>query len=134
MQLVIKENYERDFIDLLIEKIKRDIMYNISRNKLIPYDIYINKNYSFKKTRLAIEFIKKALNTFRVINLDTDGYIIELDKTQRIDNVKVEEIVKLINYGNINLSSYPFLLDEFKRVDNDIDSYYYSYKNLGVVY
>lgn len=134
MQLIIDKNYEREFIDLLIEKIKRDILYNISRDKLVPYDIYINKNYKFKKVRLSIEFIKKALNNLKIIHLDTDGYIIELDKTQRIDNVKVEEIVKLINYGNIGLSPYPFLLDEFKLMNDNIETYYYSYDTLGVVY
>lgn len=124
--------YTDDFLNYILAKF-RDIYYEIvDGRKLAPFEVYINElpEYKsvFKKYMSAYEICLMALYNIVVLKYDS-SYVLKIDETQKIPqtNIKIIEICKLINNGNIMLKAYPIFTDVFKYVQTHVENYYAEY-------
>lgn len=124
--------YTDEFLDFLIQKIRDKFTKDVKIEKLEPFEIYINElpRYKsiFKKYMPAYEICLMALYNIVVIKYDS-SYVLKIDETQKIPqtNIKIIEICKLINNGNIMLKAYPIFTDVFKYVQTHVENYYAEY-------
>lgn len=131
MKIIINKEYGYNFVNAVKRKIIRDIKLSINMAKLYPIDRYLSEvlllDYS------AIDIIKFSLKHFVIIIYD-DKYELKIDENIIYkDNIKLISLVKLINFGNLELRPYSIYTNEFNEITDNIDNLYIVYKRTGIV-
>lgn len=131
MKIIINKEYGYNFVNAVKRKIIRDIRLSINMAKLYPIDRYLSEvlllDYS------AIDIIKFSLKHFVIIIYD-DKYELKIDENIIYkDNIKLISLVKLINFGNLELRPYSIYTNEFNEITDNIDNLYIVYKRTGIV-
>ena len=131
MKIIINKEYGYNFVNAIKRKIIRDIKLSINMAKLYPIDRYLSEvlllDYS------AIDIINFSLKHFVIIIYD-DKYELKIDENIIYrDNIKLISLVKLINFGNLELRPYSIYTNEFNEITNNIDNLYIVYKRTGIV-
>ncbi len=123
----------KQFGNWLINKINDLFIQRINKSKLIPWDIYLNQEPSYKSIYL------KKISTFDILmigirNLVCDDIpgklIIKIDPNQYVpglDRIRINSICKLITYGNTSIKGYPIILDILNEIADNIDNYIEQY-------
>lgn len=135
MKVLFTDNenkYDVEFIDVLIRKIRNLFFERLNRNKLIPFEVFINENPEFnslyKKSFSAYEICLTAMYNLKVIKYGI-MYNIEIDSTAKLPgtDIKLIQLCELINDGNLVLKAYPIFSDVFKEIQSKIEEYYAEY-------
>ena len=122
------------FIKLLIPYIKHNILQNINNIQLSNIDRYVEesnilndyktKNVTFKSRRIII----MAINNLTV-NKGKDYYIIEIDNNIIYPgySITLENLCKLINFGNMDIKGYPIITNAFNHITVNVRGYFNRY-------
>lgn len=138
MNLIIqnKSNIElTDFCNFIINKMQEYLPSIIDERKLVKFNEYLNNNYQIRFTYKAYTLSVKSLLISGVYNLvckkHGNDYIIEIDRNVNIPNtyIKLIDIIKLVNYGNLSLQAYPIYDELMNKFANDLDMLYEQYIN-----
>ena len=139
MELKLQDNHE--FVDVgfgtwLIPKLSAKIINNIDSKKLVVWNKYLTTSTSIKRLYNK-EYSAQDILIFAARNLVCSGIpgqiSITINKNIRapgFDRISLYELVKLINYGNLNVKGYPVFTDTLHQVAEDIDSYLELYYRL----
>ena len=123
------EEYDADFFNWLIEKIRLLVIADLNADKLIKIDNYINNNKffisPFKKSISSKEALYIALYHLKIHEY-WDRTVIAIDENIIIPNTKTKvlTVVKLINFGTMSVLGYPILIQKFKYVEEHLDELY----------
>ena len=128
----IEDKYTDDFFEFVKYKM-RDYFYNhLKDKKLEPFDIFINENPKyqsiFKKHISSYDICISALYNINVLRFGKN-IVLKIDENALIPNtnIKLIELCKLINEGNLVLKAYPIFTEIFKYVKDKIDEIYIEY-------
>ena len=126
-----------DFGMWLIPKIKARLIADINKYSLKQFDEYINTTTSLDKLYSRIQYHSKDIIVFAANNLTCSGddgeIVIRFDLTKLVpgfNQLRLNDAVKLINYGNLEIKGCPIFTNVFKHFEEEIDSYiglYYNY-------
>ena len=116
----------------LMPSMQKTFISHIDDRLLVKFDKYLTDVYSqyvngiISTRKLIIDCI------YNLIYNKTDStYIIEINPNTKIDTIDVKhiDIARLVNYGNMQLSSYPIftdLFDYYAQVFPDMFKRYYN--------
>lgn len=131
-----ENKYSDDFLDFINRYIIIKIISSINTRKIQPIEEYINQ-YSdiptlFKKYISVNEVIISG--AYNIIYSRINNKIVfEIDPTQIYSgtSAKLNELCKLINYGNLVVKGYPIFTKAFDYFKDNIDNYYDNYMQGG---
>ncbi len=137
MELIIENpnNLNLDaFCSYLISEMIEYIDNTINDNQLIRFDSYINNNLKIKfidkfpRLLKSRDILITAVQTLYYVK-QGDDYIIKINPNNFIPNTyaKFIDIVSLINYGNMQLQSYPIIDEMFDYFAANLNQYYNDY-------
>ena len=137
MELIIENpnNLNLDaFCSYLISEMIEYIDNTINDNQLIRFDSYINNNLKIKfidkfpRLLKSRDILITAVQTLYYVKQGND-YIIKINPNNFIPNTyaKFIDIVSLINYGNMQLQSYPIIDEMFDYFAANLNQYYNDY-------
>ena len=134
LSVEIKEDNEA-FSNWLLQIIKQEIISNLNIRKLKLYETYIKESNVF-------EFDEKTLNNFNLTNviytfiktlrkdIYKNNYVYHFNLHLKYSTVTFYEIVKLVNYGNMDVIGYPIITDVLDNIRNNLDKYEKMYESL----
>lgn len=122
------------FCSYLISEMVDYIDSTIDSNQLIRFDEYINNNLNIRFIDKLPRLLKSkniliaAVQTLYYIKQGND-YIIKINPNNFAPNTyaKFIDIVSLINYGNMQLQSYPIIDEMFDYFADNLNQYYNEY-------
>ena len=122
------------FCSYLISEMIEYIDNTINDNQLIRFDSYINNNLKIKfidkfpRLLKSRDILITAVQTLYYVKQGND-YIIKINPNNFIPNTyaKFIDIVSLINYGNMQLQSYPIIDEMFDYFAANLNQYYNDY-------
>lgn len=122
---IIDENFAR----WLVPYIRTRLIASISQYKLAQWDDYITNSTTitklYDKEYKASDIIIFAANNIVYTCLPGE-IIINFDNTKFIpgfDRLRIDTIVKLINYGTLEIKGCPIFLNTFNYFEKHIDLY-----------
>jgi serine/threonine protein kinase len=134
MELVFKKSNKinRPFIAYLLNTIKVLLRLKIIRKskKLKVLDDYMHDNGIIPKDLKCKDILIQALSTMVLVNLE-DVYIISINKNIKIrGKYKLYELCKFINYGNLEVSGVPIIIEVFNHIADNFYVYLSRYKKM----
>ena len=122
------------FCSYLISEMIEYIDNTINDSQLIRFDSYINNNLKirfidkFPRLLKSRDILITAVQTLYYVK-QGDDYIIKINPNNFIPNTyaKFIDIVSLINYGNMQLQSYPIIDKMFDYFAANLNQYYNDY-------
>lgn len=134
MNLIIDQELDldlSDFCDFIIKYIQENLSRSLDERKLLRYDDYINNNikidFAYNKRRIlsskeliissTYNLIKRKFSKYYMIEIDPNIYI-------KDTNIKLVDIIKLINYGSLTLQPYPIYSNIMEEIAGDLDTLY----------
>ena len=134
MNLIIDQELDldlSDFCDFIIKYIQENLPRNLDERKLLRYDDYINNNikidFAYNERRIlsskeliissTYNLIKRKFSKYYMIEIDPNIYI-------KDTNIKLVDIIKLINYGSLTLQPYPIYSNIMEEIAEDLDTLY----------
>lgn len=126
------KKFDNDFFNVVKEKLL-DLYYEkVNVEKLLPFEEYINelpkyksllKNYIYATEICQIAFYNVVMLRFG------DNITIKIDEKVRLPNtnIKLIDLCKLINNGNLKLQAYPIFTEIFDEAKKNIEKYYIEY-------
>lgn len=137
MELIIDNPDNLDlnnFCSYLISEMIDYMENTINDSQLIRFNEYINNNLNIRFIDKLPRLLKSrnilitAVQTLYYVKQGND-YIIKINPNNFIPNTyaKFIDIVSLINYGNIQLQSYPIIDEMFDYFANNLNQYYNDY-------
>lgn len=113
--IVISDKVPNDFVyDYLPKKLFRLIIKDIDRRKFDAFDEYIHEELKLDVN--CLDIIKIALSRLDVKHLK-NVYIINISDTYKIDRYTDRQLIKLIDYGNIDMKGAMIVEKAFNYVD-----------------
>ena len=129
-------NYDELFFSFLKDKIREKFYDEVNVKKLLPFEIFINENPKykslFKKYISAYDICLTAFYNLKLIDYKPI-YLLKIDEVIKLPNtnIKLIELCKLIDNGNIGLKAYPIFTKVFKYVQEHVEEYYAEYTFKG---
>ena len=128
-----KDNkYTYDFLEYVKSKC-RDIYYEkVNVKKLKPFEVYINELPEYKslmkKYISANEICISGLYNIMILHYG-QNIVFKIDENNLLPNTKIKiiELCKLINNGNLLLKPYPIFTEIFDEIQKNIEVYYAEY-------
>lgn len=128
----VENKYTEGFFDFLIRKTQTRFFENLNVKKLESFEVFINESPRYKslfrKYISAYDICVTALHNLKVLRYETLSSIV-IDNTVLMPgtSIKVLELCKLIDEGNLGLKAYPIFSNTFKEVQGEIETYYAEY-------
>lgn len=137
MRLILPVNseYDDDFVEWLLNHIRRSILSYINIRKLAVFQDHLESSPLIKSklglsehlpllTDVVIQSV--YLIQYRKVN---DRYIIELNPSIRVNGTKakVAALCRLVNYGGFTLRGYPIYSNVFNHFKTNANRYYKRY-------
>ena len=134
MNIIIPNTYDRDFIDKLVAKIIDDIKLKLITTNFELLTMWIQVEYGFDESVTCKKILEFALNHFEIVST-TSNYIIQFNPITYYTGttIRLITLLKTITYGTRHFKGNTILIDEFKRVNTNLDNLYQQYRFLGVV-
>lgn len=129
-----KENDEQ-FSNWLLRVIKQELMSNLDPRKLRYYEDYIKESNIFNMDEKTLRnlnlnnVVYVFINTLRK-HVYKHTYVYSFNTDMRYGEVTYYEIIKLISYGNTEVRAYPFIVEVFYDIYNNIEKYEYIYNTM----
>lgn len=120
-------NLTQDFAKWMLDILKSNLNSNLDKKKL---GNCIEHLFSDIHTNLSIEVLwKKCLDALIYQIIDDTFIIIRFNPNLYIvNNIKVETLVKLINFGDLEHKGYPIFTETFTSIASEISDYVTLYK------
>lgn len=137
MRLVIpyKSEYDKEFLDWLLERVKGEIIKSINVKKLRKFDeiqetlqIFKLKPHMLKQPVDFVQTIFKGIDLLRYKHIK-DAYIIYI-KPNVVHSyylATIDSLCKFVNCGRNDIRGYPIFSKTFNRVSAQISKYYKIY-------
>lgn len=130
MKLIIsKSDVVTDrFIIYLRKRIVTELSFCIYDTHIKLFETYINTNKIFN-VDIDIRYLLRTFISTLYIKQTKESYILEFNTNicYPTTDISLFSIVKFITYGNKEINGYPFILETFKRINNNIEQYYNLY-------
>lgn len=112
---------DEGFIRYLIELLQAYIADSVDYAQLLRCDAYLKTNSLIDSFDSTLQIIKESLKSFVWTETEKVFEIsIKNDKIVKGKVAKLNEICKLINYGNLEFKGYPIFSDAFGYFENHI--------------
>lgn len=123
-----------DFGSWLISRIQYNFNYHVDLNKLQVWDEFFESSADYnsigdnKISTLAIlqsglkNLICQDLPDKLIIRINPNQFVIGLDR------VKVDQVCRLINFGNTSIKGYPIFTELFNEIVENINEYVDEYE------
>ena len=132
MELHIPRKCGYRFSRLLINKMYRDVMRDFRVSKSNKLENYLDEQFGLNiHTK---DLLRECLVSLQ-IQEKTDYLRIYIDPNKKYKNtdLTVKNLVNFVTYGNADIKGYPIVLDEFKKISKNLNTYYKTYKITGVL-
>jgi hypothetical protein len=126
------------FARWLVNQVKQELVHQLNPSKLDKWDDYLNSGETFEVINVKrVSSREILLSGIRGIVYELSPYTltIHIDRNQKVfglNNVKLETVCKLINYGNTSISGYPLFSEVFSGVRDNIGTYIDRYVSMGI--
>ncbi len=135
LEIINKNNLDLyDFCIWLEDKLFNYLNSSIDDRQLDRFDDYINKNIQINFIDKLPRFLKSRnilLSAFKNLDVRKQGksYIIGIDPLKFIPNTNAKfiDIIRLINYGNMEINGYPIIDNTFDYFANNLQDLYQQY-------
>ena len=133
MKIHIKHKCSREFILYICNIISTYILSHMDYEQIRGIETLINLDTS--KMLFGTKFISlkdliiSATQNLRIQKIDNLYYIIDINPNVFVPNTKIKllDVCKLINYGNLTVKSYPIFTCAFNNIKNNYNAIYNSY-------
>ena len=134
MNLIIPIEYNIDFVAKLIDKFVRDVRLQLLVTDFRLLDLWIQVEFGFSSRVSCKEIIEYALDYIDVVTM-TEHYKIEINPTINYPgtSIRLITLLKTINYGTRHFKGIPIIVNEFERLNIDLDTLYLTYEMIGTV-
>ena len=129
-----KENDEQ-FSNWLLRVIKQELMSNLDPRKLRYYEDYIKESNIFNMDEKTLRNLN--LNNVVYVFIKTlrkhtykHTYVYSFNTDMKYGEITYYEIIKLISYVNTEVRAYPFIVEVFYDIYNNIEKYKYIYNTM----
>ena len=129
MKLYIKDFGDINFIKIAFPKIIiNQLIYNIKDKKCIKMENYLNLNYS-----ISLLDVVECLKNNLIVNKINNIYVIEINEMtlEKNSKVKLSSLIKLIDYGNIEVKGINLFNKVAKNLIRNIMEVYKLYMIKG---
>lgn len=128
----VENKYTDKFLSYLKSKFFNVFYKKINYKKLEPFEIYINELPKYKSLMRnyisANEICISGLYNIMVLRYG-QTIVLKINENIFLPNTRIKliELCKLINEGNLLLRPYPIFTEVFDEIKKDIEKYYASY-------
>lgn len=137
MTLMIDHEYARnDFLSFLKRRMLGYISMHINLDKVKAFDEYFESD-AFKRSYGDTEvcsatIFKMSVTNLKIVHYPTYATISIDDKLMYPDtNIRLIDLCKLMNYGNLSVDAYPIISDTFRHFSTHMKYYVNKYR-LGI--
>lgn len=124
MMNIANYNYDNQFFyEYIPDKIKEFILLNYNESyvsQINKYLIEIGIKTNFQ------EIINKAIDTLKII-INDDWCTINIDYSQVLSGRRLQDLINLIEYGNLEIKGYPILKEAFRYIELNEEELYSEY-------
>ena len=120
------DKYTDEFFDFVKEKIRSYFYTHVKVKKLEPFEVFINESPEYKfplrKYISCYDICIAALYNIVVVRYGRN-IVLKIDENSVVPNtnIKLIDLCKLINEGNLVLKAYPIFTEIFNYVKNNIE-------------
>lgn len=133
MKLQINHKCSREFILYICNIIRAYILTNIDYEQVKGIETIINLDTS--KLLFGTKFVSiksliiSATQNLRIQKVNNSYYVIDINPNVVVPNTKLKllDVCKLINYGNLLCKGYPIFTCAFNNIKNNYNAIYNSY-------
>ena len=130
------EFFDARFAQWLITRVQEVFYTKLDKNKLVKWNTFFDNSTQFNT------ITGKPFDTEQVVLFAIKSLIYEVESSEltikfspnklvpNLDRVKVEMIVKTINFGTAEITGYPIFTETFDAVADNINNYVEEYVNL----
>lgn len=118
--------YIKPFVNYLLGELKLLLKSSIDRNKCSAFDNYF-KSIGLKESTYSL--LIKSVNHLKIREYSS-YFVIEFDAKIYKNTLSYEKIAKIVNYGVDNINCYNIFEEIFKKVVDNLDSYYLIFKEI----
>ena len=119
MKLAINKKYNKEFAYKYLPELIYKLIYNSGCN-------YTQINNRFNINSLYV--FRIVLKTL-IRSETTDEYILSINKNLKLYNMHLDNLIKLISYGNRETKGVPILLNVFSYIENNLEQIYARWLN-----
>ena len=134
MTLLVEEKYNKiDFLKFLKRRILTYFASVVNTKKVLPYDEYF-KSDEFKEkfgdvSISSLLVIKLGITNLKVVTYPTYSTISINDAVMYPDTkIRVLDLCKIINYGNLSVDAYPIFTNVFLHFKINMKKYVNKYE------
>lgn len=129
LQLPLSEDYDKDFVFWLTIRIRRELFSNIDSKQVDRFNMLF-KDDSFD----FYEVISTAASSLKCKQIKS-GYVIYIDPIVRYGNtnITINQLAKLMNYGQFGIKGYNLFTKVFNKVKANIALYCEEYYSLFIL-
>ena len=124
MMNIANYNYDNQFFyEYIPDKIKEFILLNYNESyvsQINKYLIEIGIKTNFQ------EIINRAIDTLKII-INDDWCTINIDYSQVLSGRRLQDLINLIEYGNLEIKGYPILKEAFRYIELNEEELYSEY-------
>lgn len=124
MMNIANYNYDNQFFyEYIPDKIKEFILLNYNESyvsQINKYLIEIGIKTNFQ------EIINRAIDTLKII-INDDWCTINIDYSQVLSGRRLQDLINLIEYGNLEIKGYPILKEAFRYIELNEEELYNEY-------
>lgn len=127
-----KNSYPDEFVDYLIIQLQKRFLKTLEVNKLKELEDYLNSVPKYKS--IFIKYLKaKDICIAGIYNISADRtktnlrLYINPNVKYYGTNIKLVDLCKFINNGNLQCPGYPIFSESFNYIKNNIEKYYLKY-------
>jgi len=127
--------YSQDFLNFVRAEIPDIMVRTCQIPKLALLETFLNANYSKPlsgKPYNAYELCIIAMYNL-ITKQESENYIIKINPNAIYPGtyLKLVDLCKLINFGNLGIKGYPIFTEIFRKVENNIVNLYEKYEGLN---
>lgn len=118
-----------DFCDYLIEEMQLRIYTELNIDLLNSIESVVNDILKADTYLILPLVISESVNYLIWEKYNDKDYIIHLDEQKKIPNTNLTyfEVIKLINFGNLQLNAYPIYTNLMEDMAKDLQEYYFEF-------
>lgn len=134
MNLFVPIEYGIVFTEKIVNKFVKDIIVQLYFEDLRLIDLWLIAEFNIDEFVTCEQIIKYALRHINIITMSTH-YKIEFNKNILYPGTSIRMItlLKTITYGTRYFRGNPLLINEFKKLNNNLRSIHKVYEKMGVV-
>lgn len=128
-----KNECNKQFISFILKQLKYQIYSQCDKEHMMGWDKYFSENqlipHNTNSNISTAKILKQAADTIVCDKID-NKYVFHINYNTNINgyNAKLYDIIKLINFGNTEMTPYPIITNTFLKLEKDFGQYVKTYK------